>query len=322
MRAGLLSDPRVVALLQTLFVPCHVSELNTPQCMRDPRDLELLRHYISSDTDDFDGGEREAFVLPDGTMQGVFLSLGSLGDDGQQLTAAGRRSEAALSQFRRHAVTALLALHERLPTEWDAIWDGTADVTKAMRTATPQWPEPAAGEQGFRVFVRNSYRLYDDLHGCELALLEPQLAREWTAALHQPGDRAALPRQAFLTLANAMVPRGQVATHLDPESISGELALVVTEVDDAGIRGRVEGSFALLPRRWDEVGKRKAAACMFASKGTLRGRFRLADGELQQLRAVATDVEFVWRPQHVGSSDRFAPWHRIGIEWVATPRRF
>ena len=46
MRAGLLSDPRVVVALRTLFVPVHMTALNTAHCMHDPRDEALLKEVL------------------------------------------------------------------------------------------------------------------------------------------------------------------------------------------------------------------------------------------------------------------------------------
>lgn len=320
MRAGLLSDPRVVALLQTHFIPVHVSERNTPDCMRDRRDLELLARYAGGATDDFDGGEREVFVLPDGRMQRVFLSLHGThaGNGCTQMTAAGRRSDDAVALFRTHGAAALQQLHGELPADWQAIWDGKAPQLAALQAAGPQWPLPAAGEAALRVFVRNSYRQYDDLHGCELVPLADAEVAALAAGLRSAGDRAALPRAAFVALANAMVPRGQVATRLQPESIGGGLEFVVEAVDGDGVRGRIDGRFALQPKAWQEVGLRQNAVCMFSSAGRFAGRFALAAGRLQQLRAVATEVEFAWRPRF-GSYDGFAPRHQVAIEWVSGP---
>lgn len=328
MRAGLLSDPRVVALLRTLFVPVHVSALNTPHCMHDPRDVALLQAFVSKDTDRFAGGEREAFVLPDGTMQCVFLSLngcdvGEFGKEANQYTAAGRRDEAAVRLFRHHGAVALRALHGELPTAWRELWDDDHPDALAVRAEPPRWPEPAVGAQGFRVFVRNSYRMYDDLHGCQLALLAPQVVAAWGADLAAPGDRAALPRASFVALAQAMVPRGMVDTVLAKDSITGRLELLARQVDGDRVAGDIEGDYELLPKQKGEVGKRLNAAVLFRSRGRFVGRFvwdrRL--GTFAALRVVTKDVAFEWLPEGGGDHSDFPPRHQVGIEWVRGDER-
>jgi hypothetical protein len=319
VRAGLLSDPRVVVALRTLFVPVHLSALNTPHCMRDPRDVELLRGYAGVDTDRFIGGEREAFLLPGGAMQRVFLSLnqGAI----SQYTAATRRAESATREFRHHGAIALRDVHGDLPAEWRLLWDGEHEALAAVAAEPPRWPQPATGEQGFRVFVRNSYKMYDDLHGAQIASMTVAQVERWLAPLRAAGDRAGLAREAFTALARAMVPRGQVDTELRPQSIDGALELVAETVDERHVRGRVEGTFALTPADKDEVGKRRGAAALFASHGRLAGRFAFdrAAGTFVALRVAAHDVRFEWNPGVAPEPSWFAPWHRVGIEWVAAP---
>jgi hypothetical protein len=163
VRAGLLSDPRVVVALRTLFVPVHCSALNTPHCMRDPRDVELLRSHAGAATDRFIGGEREAFLLPDGTMQRVFLSLNQ--GSSSQYTAAKRRADSATREFRHHGAIALRDSGDgEVPAEWRRLWDGEHEALAPLADERPRWPAPPPGRQGFRVFVRNSYKMYDDLH--------------------------------------------------------------------------------------------------------------------------------------------------------------
>jgi len=325
VRAGLLSDPRVVALLRTLFIPVHVSSLNTAHCMRDPRDVELLRSKISEHTDDFDGGERETFLLPDGTMQTVFLSLNGHAmreyeSRSAQYTAAGRRADDALRMFRHHGSIALRAVHGDLPAAWRELLEADHPVVAAIATEAPRWLEPAAGRQGFRVFVRNSYRMYDDLHGQQLVLPDPDVIEAWGGRLEATGSRSELPRAAFVDLARAIVPRGQVDTELAERSITGSLTLVATRVDEQRIEGTVEGTFVLLPTDKAEVGKRENAAALFESKGRLVGTFTWsrAARRLDTLRVAAADVAFTWKPIDADRSYH-EPVHRIGIEWVRGP---
>ena len=66
----------------------------------------------------------------------------------------------------------------------------------------------------------------------------------------------------------------------------------------------------------------RPAACPFESRGRLVGEFVVDAGasKITSLRAVAADVEFAWRPRGGWRDDYFEPWHRVAIEWVASPR--
>lgn len=330
MRAGLLSDARVVIALRTLFVPVHITALNTPHCMHDARDVELLTKYAGDATDRFQGGEREAFVLPDGGMQRVFLSLnghdvGDFGTGVAQYTAAARRSDDGTRMFRHHGAAALRDTHGEVPVEWRSLWDGTHPDLVAIASEAPRWPHPAPGRQGLRVFVRNSYRMYDDLHGSQLVLLPDDVVAAWTAPLTAPESRAQLPGEPFDALARAIVPRGQVDTELATASIHGRLTLVARSVDDEIVTGDVTGTFSLRPTLHAEASKRPSAAALFESKGTFLGRFTFDRGKctFRELRVVATDVTFEWKPRWeppdgIGLVNH-APRHQVAIAWVQTP---
>jgi hypothetical protein len=321
VRAGLLSDARVVALLRTMFIPCHLSALNTPECMADARDASVLEACAKDCSERFQGGEREAFLLPDGTIQEVFMSLHGTNtvNHDMQMTAAGRRAEDSWRLFRHYGFRALRELDER-PAEWDAIWDGKSERVAEVLRLAPGWPAPAPGAQALRVFVRNSYHMYDDLHGCELAALPDAVVAGWCERLKGKGDKASLPPVQFRDLVRAMVPRGQVATTLADESIEGELLLEVTSVKGGLVQGTIAGSFAMLPKVLAEVGRRPSAACMFSSRGELRGRFTLDRelGRLRELRAVACGVDITWSGHGGEHPDWFAPSHTVALEWVAT----
>ncbi len=328
MRAGLLSDARVVVALRTLFVPVHITALNTAHCMHDARDVELLTSMAGDGTDRFQGGEREAFVLPDGRMQRVFLSLnghdvGGFATGVAQYTAAGRRSDDGTRMFRHHGAIALRDTHGEVPVEWRSLWDGNHPDLVPIASEAPRWPEPAPGRQGLRVFVRNSYRMYDDLHGSQLVLLADDVVAAWTAPLTAPESRAQLPSAQFDALARAIVPRGQVDTELATASIHGRLTLVARSVDGEIVTGDVTGTFSLRPTDLAEAGKRPSAAALFESKGTLTGRFTFdrALRTFRELRVVATGVEYAlkshWDPGGSGLTNH-APRHQIAIEWVRT----
>ncbi|MBK8099766.1 MAG: M23 family metallopeptidase [Planctomycetes bacterium] len=322
MRAGLLSDPRVVALLRERFIPCLLSALNTADRMADPRDAALLQSYVRDGGERFRGGEREVFLRPDGAMLDVFMSLHGPSAGGQtHMTAAGRRSEPACAAFFRHAELALRGPRGELPAEWLGFRTGTAPEVAAIATMAPSWPMPPAGTSALRVFVRNGGHTYDELHGCELVALPKQ--RPELVALTTVGARAPLPRPLFASLVRAMVPRGSVDTCLRDESIGGELTFVVTERHHDGIRGELRGDFAMTPQTRAEVSRRENAASMFTATGKLIGRFAArADGTLHELRLAATDGQIVWHLPWQEAAAK-APLH-VGVELVeaaaAAPR--
>lgn len=317
MRAGSLSDPRVVAVLREHFVPCLSSALNTPQHIAQAADRELLAKCAGEQRSMFVGGEREAFLLPDGTMQQVFLSLH--GPDERngcvQMTAAGRSSEDAVLLFRRHAERALLRLHGELPANWAAIWSGQHPSIAAIRAAEPEWPRPAPGTGALRAFVRNSYGQYDQLTGCEL-VAPGDLERRLATALTAPGAHCDLPRELLVALGRAVVPRGQVGTWLREESIAGRVTFVAESCDDGRVGGRIEGQLALHPETRAEVGLRDNAVTRFAHDSRIEGRFALVDGEVGELRLVARDVRFAWLTGHPKMAWEFAPTHEFAVEWV------
>lgn len=326
MRAGLLSDPRVVALLQQQFIPCLSSACNTADRIDDPADVACLAAYAASSGEGFVGGEREAFVLPDGTMLDVFLSLRD-GQVASHATAAARRSERAVRPFRAHAEQALQRLLGELPADWASYWDGTAAAVQRVAAAAPRWPEPA-GAPALRVFVRNGADAYDDLHGCELfSLAERDLLGG--AALAVPGARVAVPAEVFRDLVRAMVPRGGVDGRLQDESIDGELAFVVEQVEAGVARGRIEGRVEMRPTRREENGRRPNAARLFIVDAAIVGRFAF-DGNLHRFRSLrfaTDDAEFrEWSPLRPAGTHPALPY-AVGVEWLpgaaapATPRR-
>ncbi len=323
MRAGLLSNPCVIAQLQTNFLPVHISALNTPECMHDPRDVATLASFATDDTDRFQGGEREAFVRADGTMGTVFLSLSGSEVRGNefhcsQYTAPLRRDDSVVRLFRYYGAVALRTTNDALPSSWRELWDPEHPLVTSIASALPRWPEPRAGEQGFRVFVRNSYRMYDDLHGSQLALVDGPALATWTQHIAELGIATKLPEASFRALADAMVPRGGVDTRLDDASIAGDLLLRPEAIEGPYVVGTLQGSFALTPTRSEEAGRRPSAAWLFHSKGQLVGRFRWnrENGQFEQLRVVADQVDFSWDPPDRDRPDYHAPRHQIAFEWV------
>jgi hypothetical protein len=322
VRAGLLSDPRVVVALRTLFVPVHMTALNTAHCLHDARDEALLKSMAGDATDRFVGGEREAFVLPDGVMQSVFLSLGGyelneVAGRASHYTAAGRRADNVTRMFRHHGAKALRAVHDETPAAWRELWDDESPAVNALLDEKPRWPMPIAGQQGLRVFVRNSHLRYDDLHGAQILALGNDAVGAWAGGLSKAGDRAQLPRPVFEKLVNAMVPRGSVDPELAPTSIGGTLELVAAAIDGDRITGVVAGAFAMQPKDRSEGGKRPSAAILFEASGQFVGRFTWdrATTTFAELRVATRDVEFAWQPV-MATGDDFPPHYFAAFEWV------
>lgn len=323
MRAGLLSDPRVVALLCDKFIPCLSSALNTADRIPDAADAALLRSYVREGGEQFQGGEREAFLLPDGTLLDVFMSLhGPNKQAGHaHMTAAGRRSESAWLAFRAHAEAALRRAAGDLPDDWASYWDGSAAKVRWAEEQPAAWPMPAPGNHALRVFIRNGHLRYDDLHGCELVPLDGRALCDTTIAV---GASAVLTPALFRDLVRAMAPRGGVDTRLADASIGGELRFCGEALDGDTLTGRVTGSFAMTPSALAEAGRRESAASLFAARGSLFGRFAL-DRRTQRLRSlqvVASDVELRQLPrwQKPGEEGPVLPF-TVAIEWVETPGR-
>lgn len=323
VRAGLLSDIRVVALLHDLFVPCLTTARNTCDLLVDPRDDALLARYAQSSGEQFVGGEREAFVLPDGTMLDVFLSLaGPSHPDGKAHgTAAGRRSDRATALFERHAAAALRRAHGSLPAAWASYWNGTAPTVRQLAARSAAWPAPAPGTQALRVFVRNGHLAYDDLHGCGLVPLTDS-AR--LPAAPDVGSTVALPMPLFRDLVRAMVPRGGVDTRLADESIAGELVFAGARRDGDVVHGIVRGHFAMRPMARSEWGRRANGAMRFETSAELLGRFEFdrTTGRWRSLR-IATRCEdhHAFWPWTDARSETTKTAYAAAIEWVATLAR-
>lgn len=327
MRAGSLSDARIVALLQKYFVCARMPELSTRELIRDPADVALLErlHREASSTEypfrpGFFGGEREAFFTADGDVVEVFLSLGTQGQPDSQFQAEQRaQPEAKVQRFFAKAARALTAVHGDVPEDFAALRDGTAPEIAAVRAAPIPLPSGACdSEPALRVSVRNDRAMYTEL--CGTALVTPT-AQELAAVLPDLAAGAReqeWPRALFLQLAHASYPRGEVLPRLDDESIHGTLRTVVDEVTATTARGRFAGSLALLPTKREELGARKEARMQFSLRTELVGDFLFdrASGRFTSLRLASANSELthVWGGRNV-DDERY--W--LGIELLHRP---
>lgn len=303
MRAGSLSDARVVALLQKYFVCARMPELSTKELIRDPRDVELLQrlHGEATSTEyptrpGFFGGEREAFFTPDGEIVEVFLSLGTQGKPDSQFLAEQRaKPEAKVQRFLGKAARALELAHGELPADFAALCDGTAPEVAAVRASAVPAPPACAEGIALRVSVRNDRAMYTELCGTDAVVFA---ATELQALLPDPGTgerELEWPRAAFLRIAHASYPRGEVWPRLRDESVHGSLRTLVTEVTPSTVSGTFAGTLALLPTSREELGARKEARMQFELRTALAGDFVFdrAAGRFTSLRIASQDAKVV-----------------------------
>lgn len=325
MRAGSLSDARVVALLRKYFVCARLPELSTKDLIRDPRDIALLERLHAEAMagpyprrPGFFGGEREAFFTPDGEVLDVFLSLGTQGrSDSQFLVEQRARPEAMVQRFFERAASALRAVHGALPDDFEALCDGSAAAVAEVAASVVPHPRVASDGPALRVSVRNDRVMYTELCGQDLiAWKDAELAQLLPDC--SVGERARKwPRAAFLRIAHASYPRGAVLPRLRDESILGELHMLVDEVTDAAVRGRIEGRLELRPTTGEEVGARKEARMPFELRMELCGDFtfdRVA-GHFTALRIVSRASELT----HVYGGRKTRDRYWLGVE-LARPR--
>jgi hypothetical protein len=311
VRAGSLSDPRLIALVAKYFVCARMPELCTKQLIACPRDVALLERLDAGRLPEhggrypwrpgFWGGEREAFLTPDGELLDVFLSLGTQGRPDSQFLAEQRENpEPAVDRFFDRAAHALEQVLGELPADFEALRDGSAPEVAAIRAAAPPPPPAAAGEGlALRVDVRNDRAMYTDLCGthpirippAELAGLAPDAEpREW-------------PRATILRIAHAATPRGAVLPRLADDSIDGRIVAQVTRRDGSLRHGTLSGALSLLPREHAELGQRKEARMWFTLRARLIGDFTWDErrGTFTSLRLVseAAELSHVWggKPQ-------------------------
>ncbi|MCC6672591.1 MAG: hypothetical protein IT458_16115 [Planctomycetes bacterium] len=303
MRAGTLSDTRVLALLQRHFVCVHLPELCTKDLIADPEDLALLerlhRDALARRGGDglgwpgFFGGEREAFLTPDGELVDMFLSLNVGTKEQRQYTPAARaRPDAAVERFFRAARAVLQRVHGEVPEDLEALRDGThPDVASRAAAAIPTPPPAPAGVQRLRVWVRNDLVMYESLVGHNLLDLDATQARALLPEKPAPQARQEWPRAAVLRLARAAYPRAAgVLLEVRDESIDGSVTSEVLAVHGDTVRGTFRGALRLSAERLEERGRRDSYRPFRGADAELAGDFEfdLAKGCFTSLRLVST----------------------------------
>lgn len=248
MRAGTLSDHRVLALLRRHFVCVHMPELVTRHLIEDPADLALIERYDRECRSNkrgwpgLHGGEREVFLAPDGELLDVFLSL-NVGTEAQrQYTRAARAApDVAVRRFFAAARVALRHTVAGVPEDFAALGDGTHPAVGAVAALVPDAPAPPGdGRQHVAVHVRNDLVMYESLVASSWFSLDHAQARAILPEPSAAGLTTAWPRELVLALARAAYPRGAgVLLDLADESIEGE---VTTRIERSNL-GVIVGTF-------------------------------------------------------------------------------
>lgn len=288
MRAGSLSDPRVVALLGKHFVPVVMTELVTRDLIEDPRDVALLEKYDreraeSGRNPGLQGGEREVFLTPDGELVDVFLSLhhGSRTTEHQgheyhgQFGREERASpDAAVAHFFESASLAYERSFGALPRDWRRLLDGTAPEVARVRAARIPASLPSDDGLTLRLWVRADVLMYEGLVGYELVHLDASEARSLLPERLRPGARSSWPRALFVRLARSAYPRGAgVLVALADSSVHGAIETTLLGSSSGKLRGRFAGSFRLEPATDAERSRRRTYKPYRRTRGELIGDF-------------------------------------------------
>lgn len=324
MRAGSLSDPRVVALLRRHFLCVHIPELQTEDLIEDRRDVALLRHLDATlantkpmtfgvQTPRLQAGEREVFLTPDGTIVDIFLSLNAGGQGQKQYTESVRAApEAAVERFFAGAAKVLKATFGELPEDFAALQEGTAPAVAEVRGL--KLPAPVGPAQGtaLRIHTRSNFVMYEALTGSETVLLQPSEVKGLFPS--SPGTEVRWPTGIVHRLCRAMYPRGAgVVLEFAPDSITGDLCAAATHLEDGLVRGTLQGSYRLTAETEEERGRRASYRPFRSCEGPLTGDFLFdpRTGELLSLRLVSEGTTTF---HHGGLKEGR---HRIAVERLA-----
>lgn len=327
VRAGSLSDARVVALLRKHFLCVHVPDLVTKELMRDPRDRQLIQDYhdqlragggkFGPFTPGLDAGEREVFLDSAGELCAIFLSL-NVGQDktrDQYSRAVRSQPDYAVEQFFARAAKALRATHGELPADFAALCAGTAPEVAAARALVAPAPAAVRGKVTLRVSLRSDLLMYEALTAERVVAWEPAQARQILPAGLTVGARQDWPEALARELAAAFHPPGAgVLVALRDESITCALTSEVEAVVGAVVRGRLRGRFELRADSAAERGVRPTYRPFRSCAGRLLGdwEFDSGRGALVSLRLVSEDGSSVF---HHGAERQHD--HRVGVELIA-----
>ena len=267
MRAGSLSDARIVALLRTHFVCVHMPELVTKHLIRNKEDLALLEKYDAQLaerapgflTPRLQGGEREVFFTPEGELVDIFLSLNAGSQKQKQYSRSSRaRPEAAVRRFFRGARKALRRVYGRVPDDFASLRDGSAPAVAAASKASTARRKAHKDGLDLLVWVRNDLLMYEALVGDDLLRMSASEARSLLPAKLAAGQQIEWPAKLFRRFAHCSYPRGAgVHMKLADSSITGRLATRIDRVEGGLVSGRFVGELGLAAPTLAERGYRK-----------------------------------------------------------------
>jgi hypothetical protein len=301
VRAGSLSDPRVVALLKEHFVCVHMTELVTRHLIPDADDLALLEKYERQLrekrpaflTPSLEGGEREVFFTPDGKLLDIFLSLNAGEKGNQQYTLEGRRDPtAAVRRFFRGAERALQETHGKLPADFGSLRNGSSPAVAAARKATIVLPGPDADHMDLRVWVRNDLLMYDGLVAFNTCRFTHEETRRLLPAKLAKGTTTEWPIALFRRFGHATYPRGAgVLLSLEDGSITGKVRATVKRVSGNLVSGTLRGNITLKASTEKERGYRKHYRPFRSAEADLVGDFtwNTERRSFESLRLVSKD---------------------------------
>lgn len=291
MRAGSLSDPRIIAMLRKHFVCVEMTELVTKDLIEDPRDVALLEKYDRQLRQlplhrraSLDGGEREVFITPDGELVRVILSLHCGNPEGTmrlgykmvgQFSCADRaKPDMAVERFFDVARETLEKSRIDIPRDWAALRAGTHPMVARVRDEAV--PQPVRRDQDvlLQAWVRADVIYYESLVGRSLIPLSRDAARDLIAQDLVKGAIQTCNRRLFETLFSSCYPKGAgVLVDLEPDSIQGALQSEVTRVDGNHVQGRLRGTLRLAPKTQRERSRRKSYSPWRESRCELVGDF-------------------------------------------------
>jgi hypothetical protein len=324
VRAGSLSDPRVVALLRKYFLCVHVPDLVTKELMKDPRDLPRMQAMheelragggkFGPSTPGLDAGEREVFLDKDGDLVAIFLSL-NVGQDkktDQYSPEVRARPDFAVDRFFHHAAKALRSSHGAVPDDFTALREGTAPEVAQARALIAPPPELVPDRVNLRISLRSDLLMYQALSAERFLAWTHAQARGILPVELTAGTKSAWPQAFTHELVGTFHPPGAgVLLDLRPDSVRGELFSAVVSVAGDVVRGRFEGSFELVAATAEERGVRSSYRPFHSAAGRLMGdwSFDQRTGRFVTFRLVSEEGRSVF-----GHGEEKEHRHQVGVE--------